>query len=98
MYTVCEMRNRLEVVEGEEGLAGGLGDIVSEQFHDGKHGETTVLQFFGQFLDLLVTFKGTNATKLREVTGAEVSRSLSLGNEGQLHIQNIREYYYMGLA
>jgi len=73
---MCNAIDRLEVVEGKQRLAGGLGDVVSEQFHNGKHGQTAVLQFLGQLLDLLVTLKGTNTTKLREVTSAEVSGSL----------------------
>jgi hypothetical protein len=32
------------VVQSEQTLAGGLGDVMCQQLHDGEHSQATVLQ------------------------------------------------------
>lgn len=47
------------MVEGEEILASRSRHIVSKEFHDGKHGKSTVLNLLGALVHQFVTLRGT---------------------------------------
>lgn len=45
------------MVEDEQSLTGGSGDVMGEDLHDTKHGKTTVLDLLGFVLNGLLAFK-----------------------------------------
>lgn len=61
---------KLKVVESEEVLTGGPGDIVCEKLHNSKHCKSAILDLLGALVNQLVALGGTSGVE------AEVSNQI----------------------